>query len=214
MGMSDQYDDGRYDGDMNPGYIEMPGGWCIPAEQAPEPFTFPRIQRGGIKYPKPPSVLDGVSEEARRFIVHNWNIPGRNTMPERLTKAQIAHELKLNTELINTLHRSRAFLQKQMATALPAEPPSNCTMFTVSVRFKMRGTRYQFLILRSGKKYFTTGTKAEHAKFDSWQALCEWLEGPDVYDHSDIEVLKGAGQQVSFDTGTLVAEGTIGEPPF
>jgi hypothetical protein len=35
-----------------------------------------------------------------------------------------------------------------------------------------------------------------------------------VYDHSDIEVLKGSGQQVSFDTATLVSERTIVEPPF
>jgi hypothetical protein len=153
------------------------------------PITAPR---GGIKYPKPKG----------------------HTMPERLTKAQIEQELRVNDELINTLRRSRAFLQKQLATALPAEPPSNCTMFTVSVRFKMRGKRYQFLILRSGGRYWTTGTGADHKRFESWQKLCEWLESPDVYDHSDIEVLKGSGQQVSFDTGTLVSERTIVEPPF
>ena len=127
-------------------------------------------------------------------------------MPERLTKAQIEHELRLNTELINTLQRSKVFLQKQLATALPAEPPSSNTMFTVSVRFAMRGKRYQFLILRSGGRYWTTGSGAEHKRFDSWEQLCQWLEGPSVYDHTNIEILKGAGRVVSFDTGTIVDE--------
>lgn len=135
-------------------------------------------------------------------------------MPERLTKAQIAHELRTNNELMNALRYRRGQLQQMAKKALPAEPPSSCTMFTVSARFTMRGKRYQFLILRSGGHYWTTGTRQDQQVFSSWETLCEWLEGPDVYDHSDIEVLKGAGMQVSFDTGELVSEDTAGLPPF
>jgi hypothetical protein len=42
------------------GVIEMPGGWRVPAGQAPEPFpveevpAFPPVPRGGIKYPDGP----------------------------------------------------------------------------------------------------------------------------------------------------------------
>jgi hypothetical protein len=129
-----------------------------------------------------------------------------------MTKAQIAQELATNAELMKALRARRHDLQKQAASALPAEPPSSCTMFAVSVMFKMRGQRYTFLILRSGGRYWTTGTKEGQMVFSSWDALCEWLEGPDVYDHSDIEVLKGAGMQVSFDTGTLVSEDTKQAP--
>lgn len=147
--------------------------------------------RGGIQYPKPKGP----------------------TMPERLTKAQIEHELRLNDQLLKELRSRRQDLQRQAQTALPAEPP-NYTMFTVSVRFKMRGQRYQFLILRSGKKYFTTGTKVEHRMFDSWEKLCEWLEGPDVYDHSDLEILQSSGKAVSFTSGAIERMDPIGEPPF
>ena len=178
MGMQDQYDDGRYD----PGCIEMP-----------EPFTLPRIQRGGIKYPTP-------TKEAH--------------MPEpRMTKAQIDHELRTNTELMTALRHRRNQLKKERQKAIPSEPPPNFTMFTVAVRFKMRGTRYQFLILRHGGVYFTTGGRPEHAQFSSWEALCEWLEGPEVYDHSDLEILKASNAAVSFTSGAIETA-PIGEPPF
>lgn len=153
------------------------------------PFT---VQRGGIKYPTP-------TKETH--------------MPERQTKAQIAHELKLNEGLLSSLMERRNQLKRDLQTAFPAEPPSY-TMFTVSVRFKMRGSRYQFLILRSGKKYFTTGTKIEHRMFDSWEQLCEWLEGPDVYEHSNIEILQGAKKVVSFESGRIENEDPAGQAPF
>ena len=190
---------------MYEGVIELPGGWRVPPDQAPElrdqhrispelafvrahPFT---VQRGGIKYPTP-------TKETH--------------MPERLTKAQIEHELRLNTELINTLQRSKVFLQKQLATALPAEPPSSNTMFTVSVRFAMRGKRYQFLILRTERGYYTTG-KDSHGYFPDWRALCQWLEGPDVYSHTALEILKSSGKGLSFETGRIENLDT-GQAPF
>lgn len=139
--------------------------------------------RGGIKYPTP-------TKETH--------------MPERMTKSQIEHELRVNDELIKQLRVRRQDLQRQAATAIPAEPPSNCTMFSVDVQFKFRGKRYQFLVLRSGSKYFTTGSGPEHKKFENWAALCAWLEGPDVYTHSDLEVLKSGGTAVSFESGGLV----------
>jgi len=133
-------------------------------------------------------------------------------MTERMTKAQIDHELRVNAQLMETLRGRRADLIEQARTAIPAEPP-NHTMFTVGVRFKMRGARYQFLILRSGRKYFTTGTKEGQMKFDSWADLIGWLEGPEVYDHTDIEILRSAGIGVSFDTGAIERLDKS-EPPF
>lgn len=216
MGMSDQYDDGRYDsgrteppvgryypdGILMPsdpshdsGYTELAGGWCIPNSQmtgwpfGPRSLPITAV-RGGIKYPT----------------------PQKETPMTRMTKAQIENELRLNTELMDTLRRSRAFLQEQAKSAIPAEPPSIFTMFTVAVRFKMRGKRYQFLILRAGGTYWTTG-KDKNASFPSWEALCAWLEGPDVYDHSPVEILQGAGKVVSFESGRIESEST-GQVPF
>lgn len=132
-------------------------------------------------------------------------------MPDRMTKAQIEHELRINTELMTSLRTRRNQLKKAAATAIPAEPAGH-TMFTVSVRYSMHGKRYQFLILRHGKDYFTTGTKAEHQHFSSWAALCDWLEGPDIYDHTDLEILRSAGKVVSFDSGAI--EVMPAEAPF
>lgn len=153
------------------------------------PLTAPR---GGIKYPTP-------TKETH--------------MPERQTKAQIDQELQLNRTLIEKLRERQVELLAQQKVALPAEPPSSCTMFTVSVRFKMRGRRYQFLILRSGGRYWTTGTSPGHKRFDSWEKLCNWLEGPEVYDHTNIEILTGSGQVVDFNTGTIVSEDNQ-TPPY
>lgn len=177
--------------DMNPGYLEMPGGWCIPADQIFEgwgPLTAPQ----GIMHPP-------TKKETH--------------MPERQTKAQIQHELEMNRSLIQQLRERQQDLLRAQKVALPAEPPSSYTMFTVSLRFKMRGQRYQFLILRSAGHYFTTGTKKDQQVFSSWDSLCEWLEGPEVYDHTNIEILTGSGQVVDFNTGTIVAEDNQ-TPPY
>jgi hypothetical protein len=134
-------------------------------------------------------------------------------MPERQTKAQLEHELNLNRQLIQQLRERQQELLAKQKVALPAEPPSSYTMFTVSVRFNMRGRHYTFLILRSGGKYWTTGSGAEHKRFDSWEQLCQWLEGPKVYSHTNIEMLTGSGQVVDFNTGTIVAEDNQ-TPPY
>lgn len=193
MAAEDEYFNGPY-GTYEPGHIEMPGGWCIPKSQAPEPFTFPRIQRGGIKYPKPTK---------------------ETYVPEpRMTKAQIAHELQSNAQLQEMLRQRRLELQQLERKAIPAEP-LNYLMFTVAVRFKMRGKRYQYLILRNGNAYFTTGTNTGQKMFPDWEALVAWLEGPEVYSHSDFEILQSAGKVVSFDTGAIERmDPSDQKPPF
>lgn len=133
-------------------------------------------------------------------------------MSERMTKAQIAHELEVNRGLMAELRTRRHQLQRDLRKAIPAEPRGH-TMFTVAVRFTMHGQHYQYLILRNGEKYFTTGTKDPQKMFTSWAALCEWLEGPDVYSHSNLEILTSAGKVISFDSG-LVEELPMQEPSF
>jgi hypothetical protein len=136
------------------------------------------------------------------------------TMPERLTKAQIDHELRVNDQLLRELRNRRQELQRQAASAIPAEPHT-FTMFTVAVKYKMRGKQYQFLILRNGPKYYTTGTKDGQKMFPSWESLCEWLDGPDVYSHSDLEILASSGKAVSFATGAIERmDPADSTPPF
>lgn len=176
MGMSDQYDDGRYDPVFGHG------------------FHITAV-RGGIKYPTP------IKE---------------THMPEpRMTKSQIANELRLNAELQETLRKRRVQLQKQARQAIPAEPQDPFVMFSVSVKFKMHGPSYHFLILKSGGHYWTTGTKKDQQVFSSWETLCEWLEGPEVYSHSDLVILKSAGKVVSFTSGAIErVDPSDLKPPF
>lgn len=155
--------------------------------------------RGGIKYPTP-----SIEVRLERHLM--------STEP-RMTKAQIEHELRVNSQLFDALRNRRKDLVKQLKTALPAEPLGH-TMFSVDVKFKMHGKSYQFLILRNGDHYFTTGTKQDQQVFSSWETLCEWLEGPEVYSHSDIEILQGKGAVVSFDSGAIERKPSAGPAPY
>lgn len=148
------------------------------------------VQRGGIQYPKPKET---------------------HMAEPRMTKAQIEHELRVNTDLLAELRKRRVELQEQKAKAIPGEPRT-FSMFSVAVRFKMRGKFYQYLILRNGTQYFTTGTKDGQKMFPSWEALVAWLEGPDVYSHSDLEILSSAGKVVSFTSGAVERTGQTPAP--
>lgn len=129
-----------------------------------------------------------------------WTPPERTIMA-RMTKAQIEHELRINSQLTNTLRQRRLELQRQAKDAIPAEPHT-FTMFSVDVKYKMHGKSYQFLILRTPRGYYTTG-QDKHGYFPTWEKFCEWLEGPDVYSHSDLEILKSADKVVSFGSGAI-----------
>lgn len=187
MSMADQYDDGRYDGAETEVYNAKTDQW-LPA--------------GDPRLPKPKRSNGWNQVNTRQKAT---------TMPKRLTKAQIDHELRVNDQLIKELRNRRQDLQRQAQTALPAEPP-NCTMFKVRVQFKRGGRLYEYLILKSGGHYWTTGTKQDQQVFSSWETLCEWLEGPDVYSHSDIHILQNTGRVVSFTSGSI--ESTDEQAPF
>lgn len=154
---------GTFDGDMNPGYIEAPGGWCVPAEQAPEPFTFPRIQRGGIKYPTPKG----------------------NAMPGKITKENsealaIAAAAKriAGEQLIEEANE----LDKRAALIRRPEPRGDWNRWVIDVRFAKGGMLYTYLVLRAGRRYYTTGTGDDRC-FSSWKAFVAWLDEKTV-EHS------------------------------
>jgi 8-oxo-dGTP pyrophosphatase MutT (NUDIX family) len=166
MSMADQYDDGRYDGEMNPGYIELPGGWCVPKDQAPEPFAYPAIERGGIKYPTRTHTME--------------------------TNEQREAELRAINALREELSTRAADLRRKIrANKIPLAPTVAVgDSFAVDVKFTSSGPHYRFLLQRvPGKGWYTTGQKPENAQFPTWEALVTWLRGPDVHSHSSVVAL-------------------------
>lgn len=85
-----------------------------------------------------------------------------------------------------------AKLEKQAKQEeLPPVPTGN--FWRVDVKFSPGGSTYTYLLLRHGQKWYTTGVDERTAVFKSWNALWEWLEGPDVYSHSELQRLIHSG---------------------
>lgn len=129
-----------------------------------------------------------------------------------LSKNQIQRNIDDAKAAKSALDRSIYEWEKQKKSAVVSEPAVG-TMFTISVRFEFRGKDYQFLVLRHGERWYTTGTTPKTKMFPSWVKFVEWLEGEDVYQHSDLEVLQSAGTAYNLDTGLMVNIPTEG-PPF
>lgn len=161
------FDDGRYDG----GHTELPGGWCIPNSQM-------------LGWP-----FDRLITAPRTNLIPNPTPKGTHmpsTKNPRLRKLE--SELDGNLTLQKTLLEEEARLRADIRRAdVPPEPPAQHTMFRVRVRFSTQGPDYTYLLIRTGSRWFTTGTSEEQKKFDSWFALCEWLNS--TMDHSKLDVL-------------------------
>lgn len=185
MGMSDQYDDGRYDGgDVHNAMIERMAATSI----GYVPIT---ARRGGIKYPTSKGTPVATT-------------PKKLTPKQKVRKleAELDSNLTLQQTLAQEEGRLRADIRKY---DIPDEPPARHDMFRVAVQFSARGPQYSYLLTRSGGRWFTTGTKEEHKVFPSWAALCEWLNG--TYWHSRLDVL-GVDLERAYPTERT------DEPPF
>lgn len=143
------------DGRYDSGYTELPGGWSIHNSQLPgHPLGLPiTAVRGGIQYPKRNTMETNTERAARRVAEKTRQIE------------------KLTSEIDQIL----------IAESRP-EPSSNQSRWAIDVRFSRTGKLYQYLVLRVGGKYYTTGG-GEHAMFPSWKALLQWLD-QDVVEHS------------------------------
>lgn len=172
-------------------FAELPGGWCVPPDQAPElrsqnsispELAFVRAhpvtaQRGGIKYPK-------------------------RKEPMSTNKRDPEYALKLTQKVIAALQQEEAELQKQIAQAKTVVPRPAGNRYRVHVYFGSHGKRYEFLLLRCPDgRWFTTGTSEETKSFRDWPALVAWLEGPDVHSHSDLIELADSGTTYNLKTG-------------
>ncbi len=73
----------------------------------------------------------------------------------------------------------------------PAEPEGD--MLSVRVRYITSSIQYNYLIVKTQRGYFTTGS-AEKSFFHSWDNLLDWLDSDDIAWHSGVEVLTGTGE--------------------
>jgi len=177
---------------MNPGYAVSPGGWSTPADVIPD-LLIPR--RGGMRYP------------ARQK---------ENTMAApmgRTARAALENEKTNALELIAKLQARVGDLDEKLAEAYPAEPGPGHDRFSVKVKFEDYGKEYEFLLLRNAGRWFTTGTSKQTQVFRNWAALVDWLQGQDVFWHSDLQRLKLDNVAWNLGSGEL-AFNDLGEDPF
>lgn len=160
--------------------VVLPGGWSVPADQVPG-FPFNNLDRlltptrGGMKYP-----TKGSSVTTKKLT------PKQQL---RLKESALDSNLTLQRTLKAEEEALRADIRK---FDIPNPPPPRAgDMFRVAVQFGAGQTVYTYLLARSGDRWFTTGTREEHKVFESWDALCAWLNT--TYWHSNVERLVVTG---------------------
>lgn len=91
-----------------------------------------------------------------------------------------------------TLERAERKREKlALLSNRPGEPEGD--MLAVRVRYRTNAIQYNYLIVKTSRGYFTTGT-GDKAFFHSWDNMLDWLDGDDIAWHSGIEVLTGTGE--------------------
>ena len=175
-------------------------------------------RRGGIKYPARPDQprdpglpLVG-SRIGNRTIthatLHHW--PAQKDTTMALTPKQklrkLESELDANLTLQQTLLKEESKLRDEIRkNDIPNQPPRDAgDMFKVEVQFTARGPHYTYLLMRNANRWYTTGTSEEQKRFDSWSALCGWLNS--THWHSQLKLLTETG--LGFPTQRTL------EPPF
>lgn len=113
--------------------------------------------------------------------------PSKETHMPR-SKAQIAREIQLAHDTVQSMNLHIKDLQLEYKKAGPEEPKAS--RVTVSVWFTPRGKRYEYLMMRppGSAKWFTTGQGAD-AVFKTWSDVLAWLNGPDVHNWGHMHTL-------------------------
>lgn len=113
-----------------------------------------------------------------------WNTefePGVPTDPKLVT----AKSLRVSADRL--LAEAKRLEDEAKALAIPPKPDR--AFWRVDVKFTQYGSTYTYLLMKHGERWYTTGQDDKTQKFQSWRKLWEWLEGPDVYAHSRLQVL-------------------------
>lgn len=157
-------------GDMAEYYDERDSDVCggfSPFQQFANDVHTGTVRRGGIRYPQPTK-------------------KGTRTM----TTSSDRIELQKALDLRETLNQRISLLQEKVAQR-PEEPSAaHGDAFAIDVKYSTRGTRYRFLFQRGPKGgWFSTGQKSDNSYFPTWDALVDWLNGPDVAWHSALVAL-------------------------
>ncbi|HBH59932.1 MAG TPA: hypothetical protein DDY41_17760 [Arthrobacter bacterium] len=121
-----------------------------------------------------------------------------NTMTLTPKQSRLEAELDRNLDLQNVLKLRADDLREDIRKAdLPAPPPAHGSdMFQTLVQFTPGSSTYSYLLIRSGGRWYTTGTHEDQKMFKSWEALCAWLNS--TYSHTNLTALMTTG--LSFPT--------------
>lgn len=149
-----------------------------------------RIKRGGIKYPKP-----------------------KEDSVKRTTREDLLKEKKAAEALLESVEARIADIDAALEKAKIAEPGYGHDRFSLQVKFARNGTVYEFLLLRSNGRWFTTGSGSEVKVFMNWDAFLAWINKPEIVWHSDLQRLKLDTCAWSLSRGELIVNDQ-GEPPF
>jgi hypothetical protein len=179
--MSDQYDDGRYDGVPDEGGGRYyPDGILAP----PEPNCL--IAAGG--WHAPLDTVPGWPFRPRGGTRHHHRKES-TTMPK--TENEIA--LEKARELITTLSREAELLEAKVKKERRVKAPSMLgqagAAYSIDLRFKPGGKIYRFLLLQTPTGWYTTATGEAHSHFKSWDALLDWLDGDMIAEHTGLRRL-------------------------
>lgn len=190
MGMSDQYDDGRYDSRDEYGHvIESPGGWRVPASQKPG-WPFDRYYPDGILAPPPRLAHTSIGYVPITAVRGGIKYPKPKEAPMPESKKQELTRLiefrELMGQQVSALNNNIDKLKREIeAEKFPAPPAVRLgEAFSIKVRYRHNRNTYRFLILRNGGAYFTTGRTGDNGYFPTWHALVRYLRSDDVKWHS------------------------------
>lgn len=110
-------------------------------------------------------------------------------MATNKTSAQLRREL--NSMLTQAKQLSDALNDQEARERQAAPPEPEHSLFRISVQFNPGGVKYEYLVVRSGRRYYTTGSQANQKVFQNWQAFTTWLR-TETYWHSGMEPLEVA----------------------
>lgn len=156
--MADQYDDGRYDpvrqdATYDPRYY-------------PDESNSERTDRLADRF--------GFAETSIGYVPITAVRGGIKYPSKGNTMAQSVNQ-KLAALREKQLGLAREIAALERAIKRPA-PPEDQAAWTIEVRFTEGGKFYNYLILRHGGRFYTTGTNVQDSVFHSWDSLLNWLD--------------------------------------
>ena len=181
---------------MTDGYTELAGGWCIPDSQMTGWPLGPRLPSrhypDGILEPPPGfdyRVGPNESDLARLADEHGFAHTSIGYVPITAPRGGIKYPTSKGTTMPSLNHQLTALknkqanlaaeianLERKVKASRATPPPADQNTWTIDVRFNPNGGLYNYLILRHGGVFYTTGTGTD-GKFFTWGSLLDWLDG-------------------------------------